>query len=205
MHREALTPNGQGIFPLLAKFKDFYLAGGTALALQIGHRLSVDFDLFTPEKLAANVLGRAEIIFTGKTVQPLTNNRDELTILADRTKITFLHYPFPILRDLVELAGQRMLSVPELSATKAYTIGRRGTFKDYVDLYFTLSEKHITFSQLLKLAEKKYDEMFNPRLFLEQLVYLEDIQDTQIQFLKNPVAKLDIQKYFEQEIKKLNI
>jgi hypothetical protein len=59
-----------------------------------------------------------------------------------------------------------LLSVREIAATKAYTIGRRGAYKGYIDLYFILSEQHATLTDIIDVAEKKFGVEFNSRLFL---------------------------------------
>jgi hypothetical protein len=205
MHLEVLTDKGKELFPFLQKFKNFYLAGGTALALQIGHRVSVDFDLFTAQPLEANLRSFLEKIFKQEQILPLVNTKDQLTCMVSQVKITFLYYPFPVVHKLLKLEGQHLLDVHELAATKAYTIGRRGTFKDYIDLYFVLHEKHVSLTDIFELAEQKYKESFNARLFLEQLVYLDDILDTDINFLKAPVSKAEVQQFFENTIKSLKI
>ncbi len=205
MHHEALTAEGKKVFPALVKFTGFYLAGGTALALQLGHRISVDFDLFSSAPIKKTLLPTVERIFSGTLVRTLVNNRDQLTCLVGGVKTTWLHYPFPVLRKLVTLDGQPTLDVPELAATKAYTIGRRGTFKDYVDLYAVVQGNHIALPDLIALAEKKYGDAFNARLFLEQLIYLDDIPDTEITFLIKPVSKHEIEKYFKKNVKTVRI
>ena len=68
-------------------------------------------------------------------IAPLINNTDELTVLVDDVKITFLKYPFPTFDPFVIYEHVPLLSVREIAATKAYTIGRRGAYKDYIDLY----------------------------------------------------------------------
>jgi hypothetical protein len=93
----------------------------------------------------------------------------------------------------------------EIAATKAYTIGRRGSFKDYVDLYFCLKERVIDLAGIIKLAEKKYGSEFNARLFLEQLVLLDDIEDTRIVFLKRKVTKKEAERFFRKMIKEIKI
>lgn len=93
MHSEALTDEGKTIFRHLGKFEGFYLAGGTALALQIGHRLSVDFDLFSPEEIVSTLLVKVKRIFERVSVAPSVNDPGELTVFADGVKVTFLHYP----------------------------------------------------------------------------------------------------------------
>ena len=68
-----------------------------------------------------------------------------------------------------------------------------------------MKEKRIRLKEIINLCEKKYKDEFDPRLFLEQLLYLEDIEKIEIQFLKKKVTKEKIQKFFEKEIKKLKI
>jgi hypothetical protein len=144
MHREVLTKRASELFTSLSRFSGFYLAGGTALALQIGHRISVDFDLFTDSEIKRSLLPSLSDAFPGASIEPLVNNADELTALVDGVKVTFLRYPIPPLDQLVTQEGVSLLSVKEIAATKAYTIGRRGMFKDYADLYFVLLEQHGT-------------------------------------------------------------
>jgi predicted nucleotidyltransferase component of viral defense system len=145
MHREVLTKRAAELYWSLSLFSGFYLAGGTALALQIGHRISVDFDLFSDQDIERSLLPRVQRVFSdAASIAPLINNSDELTVLVDDVKITFLKYPFPTFDPFVIYDDVPLLSVREIAATKAYTIGRRGAFKDYIDLYFILSEQHVT-------------------------------------------------------------
>lgn len=206
MHQEALNNKGKEFFPELKKFNDFYLAGGTALALQIGHRMSVDFDFFSDKEIPKNLLDKVKRVFPEKIVFAAVNNPDELTVFVDKVKFTFLRYPFPVLGDFVDYDGIKLLSIKEIAATKAYTIGRRGSFKDYVDLYFLMSKKYISLDEIITMCEKKYKSDFNSRLFLEQLIYLEDIDDVGVVFLEDfLISKEQMQSFFEEEIKKLEM
>jgi hypothetical protein len=119
MHQEVLTKEGAELFPTLSRFSGFYLAGGTALALQIGHRLSVDFDLFRDEPITPSLFPRVERAFPFPAT-PLVNNSDELTVILNGVKITFLNYPFPVLDPFEIYDGFPLLSVPEIAATKAH-------------------------------------------------------------------------------------
>ena len=198
MHREVLTKRGAELFGFLGRFDDFYLAGGTGLALQLGHRISVDFDLFIDGAIKRSLLPRVQTVFgPSRTVSPLVNSPEELTVLVDGVKVTFLSYPFPTFDPFVSLDGVFALSVPEIAATKAYTIGRRGSFKDYVDLYFVLTGRHATLGEVIDLAERKYGDAFNSRLFLEQLVFVDDLEDTEVEFLVQTVDRDDIKIFFE--------
>lgn len=203
MHLEALLLKQKVLFPTLKNFKNFYLAGGTALAMQIGHRVSVDFDLFSDKKISSQLIEKCKKLFSKSRIKILIDNKDELTILVDDVKFTFLHYPFPPKMPLKKYGELKFLSPKEIAASKAYSIGRRGTFKDYVDLYFIFKEKYSTLRETIDLAEKKYGEGFNGRLFLEQLLYLEDINDTEISFLRNKKAgKNDLKTFFSDLISK---
>ena len=205
MHLEALTEKGKEIFSKLGSFDDFYLAGGTALALQIGHRTSIDFDLFSEKEISKDFLSKIKHIFSKNNVSVVVNNPDEVTAFVSETKVTFLKYPFPLIYDLINYKSVNLASVKEIAGIKAYTIGRRGSFKDYIDLYFILSKKRSSLNEIIDTAQKKYQSDFNSRLFLEQLLYLEDIADTEIVFLKNSVDKKGLRKFFEEEIKKIKI
>ncbi|MBU1179418.1 nucleotidyl transferase AbiEii/AbiGii toxin family protein [Patescibacteria group bacterium] len=205
MRLEVLKEKHKKIFSQLKFFPDFYLAGGTALALQIGHRISVDFDFFGKKEIEKKLFNKIKKVFKGSTISTAVNNKEELTVFVDNVKLTFLHYPFPLILKRKKYKGINFLSVKEIAATKAYTIGRRGTFKDYVDLYFIIKNKCSSLEQIIKLAQKKYKEEFNARLFLEQLIYLEDIEDIEIVFLKKKIAKQAIQNFFENEIKKIKL
>lgn len=206
MHREALSDPGKLIFEHLKEFPDFYLAGGTALALQIGHRISMDFDLFSSAHIEQSLLGKIKKVYTDASVRVSVNSPDELTVFVNDIKLTFLCYPFPVLADLVRSDGLALLSVKEIAATKAYTIGRRGSYKDYVDLFFIVQEEYAVLPEIIAIAEEKYGQAFNDRLFLEQLVYLDDIEDLQLRQLRGaPLDKAAIEKLFMEEIKKITL
>jgi predicted nucleotidyltransferase component of viral defense system len=177
------------------------LAGGTALALQIGHRVSVDFDLFSEQILPENLLNEIESVFSNLSVKTILNTDKQLTVTVNSTQVTFLTYPFPLIVPLVQNDFLPLLSIREIAATKAYSLGRRATFKDYVDLYFIVKEGHSDIKGIIELSEKKYQGAFNRKLFLEQLVYLRDITTIELEFLRETVDKEKIEKFFKTEIK----
>lgn len=201
MHPEALNEEGKKLFPYFGRFSDFYLAGGTALALQIGHRISVDFDFFSQKEIPEHLLDELKKTFVQYQINVSVNNPEELTIFLNETKITFVKYLFPVIKNFFELEGVKLLSIEEIGTTKAYVIGRRGDFKDYVDLYYILSEGHSSLNKVINLAEEKYRNEFNSRLFLEQLVYLEDIEESQLIFLKKQLTKKGLENFFTEAVK----
>ena len=205
MHPEAISLKRQKIFQELKNFSQFYLAGGTALALHIGHRMSDDFDLFSEKDIPVDLLEKVEKIFKELIIDIIINHSEQLSLVIDQTKVDFVKYPFSLVSSLIKYEGVKIIKIPEIAAMKAYTIGRRATYKDYIDLYFILSEKHSSLPEIIKISKEKFKEHFDPRLFLEQLVYLEDIQEEPIQFLKKKVGKKELEDFFQKEIKKIKL
>ena len=83
MHEKAFIKQAAALFPSFAKLEGFYLVGGTALALQIGHRLSVDFDLFSFQELPANILARIKRIFLGSSISVTYSAPGQLNVLME--------------------------------------------------------------------------------------------------------------------------
>ena len=208
LHTHALTTEARKLFQRLSLFKEgFYLAGGTGLALLVGHRVSLDFDLFSDKPIKKTLLKSVESVFEQRVVSPLVNTKNELTVMIGAVKFTFLHYPFPVLLPFGFLAQPiRILSVKEIFATKAYTIGRRGAYKDYVDLFVGLSDNLISLSELIELAARKYGDGFSDRLFLEQLLYLDDVEVIEVSMLGRPLPdKKELAAFFSKKISELQL
>ncbi|OHA07860.1 MAG: hypothetical protein A2934_00185 [Candidatus Sungbacteria bacterium RIFCSPLOWO2_01_FULL_47_10] len=191
--------------PKLKNFHGCVLGRGTALALEIGHRISVDFDFFIKGEISRSLFDKTKRVFKGCSLKTLVNSKDQLTVLIDGVKITFLAYPYPTLYRTIHGDGIHMFTVEEIAATKAYTIGRRAEYKDYIDLYFIISKSRRALKRIIKSAEKKYDKEFSQKLFLEQLVYLKDIEETPIAFIKKEVKKKTLETFFRNEIRKMRL
>lgn len=206
--KEVLTPAGKELFRCLSSFEDdFYLAGGTGLSLLIGHRVSLDFDLFSEKPIKKTLLKSVESVFEPRLVSASINNKNELTVMVGEVKCTFLHYPFPVLLPFGFSATPiRILSAKEILATKAYTIGRRGAYKDYVDLFVGLSDNLISLAELIPLATRKYGGGFNDRLFLEQLLYLDDVEPIAVTMLNRSLpSKKELLDLFSEKISDFKI
>lgn len=190
-----LSSRAKAVLQVLASNKlarQFYLAGGTGLALQLGHRRSFDLDFFQStgeERLKFHrVYQELNRTFETADVQLVSKQVDQAIWRMKGVKVTFLVYPFPLLYELVDgeivspaLQGIRLASPTEIALMKAYALGRRATFRDYVDLYFLLSQGIITLEDIIAGASRKFvlkgESLFSSRLFLEQLVYMEDLED----------------------------
>ncbi|MBI4135418.1 nucleotidyl transferase AbiEii/AbiGii toxin family protein [Candidatus Uhrbacteria bacterium] len=174
MHKEILTAQQRRLLPALAFFKkDFYLVGGTALALYLGHRRSIDFDLFSRKEFSNKKIEK--ILFKETKIRQTVRDEDgEYTIIVNGVQLTFVHYPFNV--SATHWFG-RVIKMPDIlaiTAMKAYALGRRAKWKDYVDLYFVMRKYH-GIAIIEKEAEKIFGSMFNAKLFREQVSYFDDI------------------------------
>lgn len=184
MHQEVLTKEQAELLPLVKKFiKDFGLVGGTAIALQIGHRRSIDFDLFSYREFN-NAKIRKLIIKSGHKIGKVYKDETgQFTFFVNKVQFTFFYYPFEI-----ELAKhfEKILRMPDLltlAAMKAYALGRRAKWKDYVDLYFIINKYH-SIEKIVKRSQAIFKGEFNERIFREQLVYFKDIDyQEEVEFL----------------------
>lgn len=205
MHLEALKLEQKKIFSEIKHFPQFYLVGGTALALQIGHRISIDFDLFSKNNIPYALLKKVRRVFKGMKIEIVVNHSEQLSVIIEKTKIDFVKYNFPLVLKLIEFKDVEILPVAEIATMKAFALNYRGTLKDYIDLYFILKGKYTTLKEIEKIGEKKYKNEFNFRLFLEQMLYLEGIKKEKIEFLKEEVSKEQIKDFFKEEIKKVKL
>lgn len=194
MHRDILTPEQIKILNILKIFSgNFGLVGGTAIALHLGHRRSIDFDLFSEKEFKNTFLGNKIIKNGCKINNVIVSKEGEYTIIINRVKLTFYHYPFKI-NYPERLPGY--IKIPDLltlAAMKIYALGYRAKWKDYVDLYFI--QKKYGVGKIIKRAEEIYQDAFNEKLIRGQLSYFKDINYSEkIEFMPGFEVKDEIIK-----------
>jgi hypothetical protein len=183
MHLNVLNKDQLVLLPLLSKFKnEFYMVGGTAIALHIGHRLSIDFDLFKtgtihPKKILTKFKDHKEEI-------AVTLNRDgQLNLICRNVKFTFFDFEHEIPHPIVL---EKRISIPsllDLAAMKAFALGRRSKWKDYLDLYFIIKNSY-NINEISIKAKELFGELFSEKLFRGQLNYFEGISfEEQVEFM----------------------
>jgi len=193
---ESLDKNRLAIFNKLGSFRNLgILGGGTALALQIGHRVSFDFDIFTYKQLDDSLWKKVKTVFGNGSVKTLDTSTQLNLITPENVAVTFFNDEYKNIFDPVSTNTIDLLNIKDIAANKAYVIGRRPKWRDYVDLYFLLKDKHFSLRQLVGLAVKKFDNDFSEKLFLEQLVYWSDVQDYTIDFIGKEISDEEIKKF----------
>ncbi len=179
--------------------KEVVLARGTALSLQITHRESYDFDLFVERPIKKGLLRKITDLF-GNNIRLLVDTADELSFLTpQKLKISFVYFPF---RSLYEAIKTKPLSIrhwKDIASDKAYVIGRRGEYRDYVDIFFCL-QKGFSFRKIIQDAKKKFKGSFSEKLFLSQLVYFDDIKDSTVDFIDRKYSPKEIQNSLEKTV-----
>jgi hypothetical protein len=176
---------------LLLRFKpgDFpsgsYLGGGTAIALQIGHRKSVDLDFFAPTEFdEGQWLQKLEEDFGFKLMQ-----RDWQTLVGEAggVKISLMGYKYPLINDLVNFYQMPIASLPDLAAMKLDAILGRGTKRDMIDIY-CLAQKY-SLAGLFEFYDKKYKSLEEREIMIKKaLVYFVEADDDE---MPDMIAQID--------------
>ena len=198
MYRHILSPEQEKIldFLIFAKKKGFYLVGGTAIALHIGHRKSIDFDLFRYEefdpKEIDNILRRGGVFWQARYL----SNSENCTGVIAGIKCTFFAYPFHI---PATESFEDYILLPDLltlAAMKAYAMGRRAKWKDYVDLYFIIRD-HFSINEIVAKTRDIFQGGFNESIFREQLHYFDDINySEEVEYcIPNPPSDEEIKQF----------
>ena len=193
MHEEILNNAQQELLPLMKLFsREFYLVGGTAIALHIGHRRSIDFDMF--KQAAINHKKTLDKIADSGFEKLVTRRvAEQMNLLVNGVKLTFFQYPFPVIPESKFRDVFRMPSLLSLAAMKAYALGRRSKWKDYVDLYFLLT-RHFSINDVSNKALEIFGDLFSEKLFRAQLSYFDDVDYTEeVEFIiDNPPSNDEI-------------
>lgn len=174
MHKEILTKEQEELLPLLKKFsRTFGIVGGTAIALYIGHRRSIDFDLFSLREFHMYSI-RKKITKSHTIERVVTDRTGQYTVLIRGVRFTFFHYPYRIAFSKKFDDYFKMPSLLTLAAMKVHALGQRAKWKDYVDLYFIIKNFY-SIDMIVKKAKSIFGNEFNEKLLRTQLAYFQDI------------------------------
>lgn len=178
MFTSCISPQAKNVYKKLAKkgvSQPFYLAGGTALALQIGHRRSVDLDFFSKEKFSVKRLvnNLSDIDHVTVTFE----DPESVSVEFGGAKLSFLYYPYRLLFPFIEWSGYGELAdIRDIACMKIDAIASRGTKRDFVDLYYLL--KCYSLRDLLAFFGKKYENVhYNTLHIMKSFVYFADAED----------------------------
>ncbi len=207
MQRDPLTPSQREFLEKLRSQetgKDFYLAGGSGLALHLQHRQSLDHDFFTQKFFLPTDLQKELSEIFGPVV-PLQIEKGTLSIQAGDTKASFFHYSYPLLRPL-EMVQDLFptASLLDIALMKLTAIADRGLRKDFVDLYAIL-QAGISLEEIIQSLPAKFPgtnyQMYH---FLKALTYFEDAKAEPLHLLKRVDDWGKIQAFFRNQVAKIS-
>lgn len=151
--------------------KDYVLVGGTSLALQIGHRISIDLDLFTSEDIDVSLI--LEQIIEFGDIKIINQGPKILNLFIDEIKVDFVSYRYGFQEPPQLLDGLKLASISDIAAMKLAAIAGRGSRKDFIDLYFILEEYSLP--EIFAFYEAKYPDGSNFMVY-KSLLYFEDAE-----------------------------
>lgn len=173
--------------------KNSYLVGGTALALQIGHRISVDLDFFTQEELEEDVLSinlsqLKEFAEEGKSWRTIWGKIGE-------TKFSLFYYKYPLLAPKTPFSGINLASLQDVSAMKIHALASRGTKRDFIDLYFLKDLYSI--DEMLEFYDRKYGDL-DDKIYhiIRSFDYFDDAEVDPMPKMLKKVLWEDVKSYF---------
>lgn len=208
MFTEVLTKDARASLAVLGErdiLKDAYLAGGTALALQIGHRVSVDFDFFTQAKFdpqqVVQQLTMLSMPFHLERTAPGT-----ILGFVGKTKFSLFEYIYPLLEKPVSYDGIALAHISDIAAMKLAAIGDRGTKRDFIDLYFIVEiHKHLLLDAVFQLYDKKFAVLHQNKIhLLKALIYFDDAETDHMPEMLHAVSWKEVKKFFQDQVKRLS-
>lgn len=180
----------------------FYLAGGTALSLQIGHRLSVDLDFFSPTEDIPSIRAQLKNTLDSFQTTLADSSWGNLVFLANDVRVGFYGYGFPLIAPLSEYEGIRLASIEDIALMKLDAMLSRTARKDFYDLYFicqTISLRHLFEKSLIKFPSVRDFEAQTTK----RLVYFENAENESEPSLIDNVSWKIVKEYFVTQAKEI--
>jgi hypothetical protein len=184
-------------------FDSFYLVGGTALSLQIGHRISDDIDLFTKEKLDREAI----LDYTKRNISNdykiINNSAIIFQVFSENKnlKLDFVQFQYDLLDPLIEEEGIRLIDKNDLSAMKISATGTRGSeAKDFIDIYYLL--QYVPFEKMVENFKKKYqnDDILH---YIRSVMYFDDVDKENwesLKLIKDKISSKEVKERLTKEV-----
>lgn len=200
MFTEALSGNTENVLALLGEsllIKDFYLAGGTAAALQLGHRISYDLDFYSPKNFDSAVLAKNIDTIARFNVSQV----GEGTVLGNlnSVNISLFYYPYPLLFPVKKFHQVSIADIKDIAAMKIGALSGRGRKRDFIDLYF-ICRKVTNLEEVLRLYDRKYKNLASISFHIRKsLTYFADAEDDSMPDVLKEVTWKEVKKFFWKE------
>ncbi|WKZ25738.1 MAG: nucleotidyl transferase AbiEii/AbiGii toxin family protein [bacterium] len=170
-----LNKNQQEVLPKLKFLSNdgFYLAGGTSLALLIGHRTSVDFDFFIQKHFdSAKLVDKISKVF-GSDAKVTLIEKDTVFVIIKDVECSFFWYQYPLIDKVKTEIGINLAGLKDIAAMKLLSVSHRPAKRDYIDIFYLLN--NFSLEEMMTFAYRKYKN-FNEYLILRALTYYDDAE-----------------------------
>ena len=181
---------------------NFYLAGGSGLALQIGHRISEDLDFFKESSFTPGIL-LTKLRETAEKVEEIIIERDTLVVILDGVRLSFFKYDVPLVYPPIILRGVRVADWRDISAEKFKTLAQRGSKKDFYDLYAIIHCQRVSIEEVVGIMKRRFASSgLNFYHVLRSLAYFEDAEkEPEPSLIKNEYSWDEVKNYFVENIR----
>ena len=205
LFKETIEPSSLELLKRLQStnlLKEFHLAGGTSLALQIGHRISVDLDLFTQNDFETNQI--LEFLEDSFNFHLTYSSKNTLKGNIGDVNLDLISHKYPLINKPIQIQEIRLLSIPDIAAMKLNAIAGNGTrSKDFVDIYFIL--KQFSLSEIINFYKTKYSNR-NQLHVVKSLVFFDEISvnDWPNMIIEKKLTLKQIEKNINSHLKQFN-
>ncbi len=182
--------------------QDFYLAGGTGLALHFGHRESIDLDFFRTDIFDENAY--LNKISAAGSYSLDKKETGTLTGRFNSTQLSLFHYPYELIEPTTSWEGIEIASVLDIACMKLDAASTRGTKKDFIDLYVITHQGGYALPDLLAAFERKYARVqYNLMHIKKSLVFFADAKTDPMPRMHIPLEWKTVTDFFEHDVPKL--
>ena len=197
MFETVLPDNAQIALGVLGKsdiVMDGYLAGGSALALRFGHRISVDFDFFSPSEFDSLSMSR-KLASLGAFVED-TREKNTLLGVFNGVKYSYFYYPYSLLEQGDTYNNVMVASISDIAAMKLSAIMDRGIKRDFIDL-FMITKQGIFMDVIFSLYDRKYGLLQSNKVsLLKFLSYFDDADKSDMPDMLVPIEWSEVKEFF---------
>lgn len=179
--KQVISSKQEKLLQKLGQHQIGVLVGGTALALQIGHRKSYDLDFLTHSSVDNQTITKIQQALSEYQLSQRLQTDTQYTAFADEIKITLFQDPAPLMHPTLEYLDTKIAAVPDIFATKLYILGRRATWRDYCDIAVCLDQGFAKLDQGIAEAVQRYQVA--ERWILEPLTYFADVEMMPIEWI----------------------
>jgi hypothetical protein len=177
----------------------FYLGGGNGLAMQLGHRISEDFDFFTTEKFQPDLLSRS--LENKYEYQETMISAGTLYCNIEGVKTSFIFYQIPLIYPVVKFGKIEIADWQDIMAEKFKVLSQRGSRKDFHDVYACFNIRNLSIAEGISILKRRFAETnINYYHILKSLVYFEDAENEPQLILLKPVAWQTVKDFFKQNL-----